>query len=202
MTLVRRLSVEELRELFDYDPETGELRWKVISSPQSRIKAGDVTGSIKVSRQNAYRITHVGEIGYRTHMIAFALHYGRWPDYYIDHKNGNGLDNRISNLREATKIQNGQNRRKNMGSLTKSKGVHHIKNRNKPLVARIRLNTALIHLGQYENEHDAALAYDRAAILAFGQFAHTNFPAHESEHIILPERILNKIARLKQSSAR
>lgn len=90
-----------------------------------------------------------------------------------DHINGNGLDNRKENLRRSTNSQNSRNMRKRTGTSSKFKGVHfHPKNLN--WIASIRVNYRLIHLGSYKLEVDAAIAYDNAAIMYFGQFAKTN----------------------------
>lgn len=94
---------------------------------------------------------------------------------YVDHINGNTLDNRRSNLRLCTNRQNTQNARKRArtGSKSKYKGVseHYGKWR-----ARIRVDGAVIHLGSFLNQVDAAKAYDKAAAKYFGEFARLNLP--------------------------
>jgi hypothetical protein len=110
---------------------------------------------------------------------------------HIDHHNNDGLDCRRSNLRVASKHQNGANREKFVGQpgrtfTSQYKGVinraAHIKPGAPPWTARIRVNERLIHIGRFSTEQEAALAYDAAAIQHFGEFARTNFPRspHES----------------------
>ena len=90
-------SVDEIRAVFDYDPDTGVIRWKV---PRYRkIKAGQVAGAL---RPDGYLF-----IGYKyenvlAHRIAWAHYHGRDSLMVMDHINGDRADNRIANLREVT----------------------------------------------------------------------------------------------------
>ena len=93
----------------------------------------------------------------------------------VDHINGDGLDNRRSNLRHATLSQNQANRRSRADSMSGYKGVSWHKQRRR-WYARICVNGQTRGLGLYESAEDAALAYDAAAIASFGEFAATNFP--------------------------
>ncbi len=92
----------------------------------------------------------------------------------VDHWNGNRQDNRRGNLRLCTQAQNLQNRRKSRGT-SRFKGVSWHFNRRR-WEARIGCDGKTRHLGWFDNEIDAALAYDRAARELFGAFAHLNFP--------------------------
>ncbi len=94
----------------------------------------------------------------------------------VDHKNHEGLDNRKVNLRPATRAQNAWNSinlPKNGSS--KYRGVKYSKANGK-FRAAINVNGKRIHLGYFENEIDAAKAYDNAARLYRGNFAVLNFP--------------------------
>jgi hypothetical protein len=93
----------------------------------------------------------------------------------VDHKDGNGLNNRKRNLRLCTPTQNLLNRRPTLGSSSKYKGVCRDKSRRRWL-ARIGFNNKDIHLGRFDNEIEAAKAYDRMAKKLFGEFAYLNFP--------------------------
>jgi hypothetical protein len=94
---------------------------------------------------------------------------------HIDHKNGNGLDCREKNLRLADNSLNHANIGKMRGAYTsRHKGVHWRKDRRR-WSAEINVNYRSIKLGCYETEHEAAAAYDAAAIAHFGEFAKTNF---------------------------
>lgn len=101
---------------------------------------------------------------------------------YIDHINGDPLDNRRCNLRIATNQQNTSNRR--MSSLNTSgfKGVSWYKAGQK-WHARIMVSYKNVHLGYFpkDQKEEAAHAYDKAAIEHFGDFARTNFPRSDYE---------------------
>ena len=90
----------------------------------------------------------------------------------VDHKNGDGLDNSRSNLRIATKAQNGQNKTKRKGTSSQYKGV--CLHKSGKWVAAIVVNGKRVHLGCYAAEQEAARAYDAAATTHFGEFAFTN----------------------------
>jgi len=94
---------------------------------------------------------------------------------FVDHRDHNGLNNRKTNLRLCTKKQNQENRRPNRGGTSKYKGVHWC-NTYKKFRARICHNGKRIHLGYFEDEIEAAKAYDKKARELFGEFAYLNFP--------------------------
>ena len=91
----------------------------------------------------------------------------------VDHINGNGLDNCRCNLRICTSAQNQHNYRSRKG-LSKYKGVSWHRGAKK-WQATIQANKKRIHLGCHDIEEDAALAYDKAALHFFGEFARINF---------------------------
>lgn len=91
----------------------------------------------------------------------------------IDHKNGDGLDNRKNNLRICNTAQNGMNRRKKKNA--DYKGISWHKHANK-WISSIKYNGKSIHLGYFTNKVDAAQAYDQAATKYYKNFANINFP--------------------------
>lgn len=98
---------------------------------------------------------------------------------HMDHANGNGLDNRRSNLRPATASQNSANRGPGPRHSSQFKGVDWYP-RNKKWRARIGHNGKPRHLGFFEEEIAAAKAYDKAARELFGEYARPNFPYREA----------------------
>lgn len=102
-----------------------------------------------------------------------------------DHANGNNLDNRRSNLREATQQQNSQNmrvrriRNRQRPKASRYKGVsyalvHKRDTLTKPWRSRIRVNGRLVNIGWFKSEEEAAEAYNKAASKYFGEFACLN----------------------------
>jgi hypothetical protein len=97
----------------------------------------------------------------------------------VDHINYDGMDNRNANLRAATRAQNSRNRKKFFKSdgskQSKYKGVSWHKKTDKWMAA-ITFNTKHIYLGLFENDIDAAKAYDEASKKYHGEFGRLNFP--------------------------
>lgn len=94
------------------------------------------------------------------------------PTENVDHRDGNGLNNRRENLRKASNSQNGMNMKARVGGSSKFKGVW----RPTRWRAEIRVDYTTIRLGSFRTEEEAARAYDDAARRLFGEFARVNFP--------------------------
>lgn len=92
---------------------------------------------------------------------------------YVDHINGNGLDNRRNNLRIVDNQKNQFNSKKHKIKSSKYKGVSFSKSKNK-WRAYICPNRKYIHLGYYTNESNAVKAYNKKALELFGEFACLN----------------------------
>lgn len=92
---------------------------------------------------------------------------------FIDHINGNPLDNRRENLRKCTHRQNMMNRKPLSSSTSRYKGVSYDQSRKK-WRSGITSNGKSLNLGRYSTENEAAAAYNFAAIKHFGEFARLN----------------------------
>ena len=89
----------------------------------------------------------------------------------IDHRNGNGLDNRKANLRICTQSSNCKNRSKAKNNKSGYKGVSRFGNRWRAYSSN---NGKHVHLGLFDTKEEAALAYNAAAIERFGRYAKLN----------------------------
>ena len=105
------------------------------------------------------------------HMHTIILGLGKGQ--FTDHKNHNGLDNRIRNIRPCTRSQNQHNRLPQKNCASKYKGVGRNGN-GKRWLSRIYLNNKKIYIGVFDDEIEAAQAYDAKALELYGEFAYLN----------------------------
>lgn len=97
------------------------------------------------------------------------------PDGEVDHKDTDKLNNRIDNLRIATRSQNGANRHPQSNNTSGYKNVRYNK-KDRAFEAFIMVDRKQYYLGRSKNPEDCARLYDAAAIKYFGEFARLNFP--------------------------
>lgn len=97
------IPVDELRRLYEYNPETGGFLWKV----DSKYRPGRIGAPAdKWTRGGYRRLYPAGRVSIAAHRAAFAYVYGYWPKQQIDHINRNKGDNRIENLRDVSASEN------------------------------------------------------------------------------------------------
>lgn len=146
---------DKLHQLFIYDEQTGELRWRY---------SGDLAGSTHTSGYISVQI--FGE-RYQSHRLIWAMQYGSIPEnMMIDHIDGDRSNNRITNLRLANDSQNQFNRRANTGRSIK--GVYPHKRKWK---AEITANKQRVYLGLFDSPESAYEAYKAAAYQLHGEHA-------------------------------
>lgn len=95
--------------------------------------------------------------------------------YIVDHINGNKLDNRMCNLRFATIKENNANRASKQNSSSRYKGVSFDRSRGK-WISSIQIYGKTKHIGRFDDEYEAAIAYDTESLKVYGVFARLNFP--------------------------
>ena len=159
------LTPENLCEIFSYDPNTGEIRWK------KRISQKSVIGKIAGNKLPSGRVNiTVNYKHYKAHRIVWAMMTGKWPENEIDHINRNPSDNRWENLREVTHSQNMKNLPIPKTNKSGYKGVswHAI---GKKWQAHIKANGVNYYLGLFNTAEDAAKAYIEASKKLHGEFS-------------------------------
>jgi hypothetical protein len=158
------LTVERLRDVLTYDPETGIFRWKVTNS--NRAPAGSVAGNLS----HGCRQIFIDGKMYKASRLAWLYVRGEWPSDFVDHVNMVKDDDRFCNLRNATNGQNQANRRVLRNNQLGVKGVR-VQRRTGKYEAQITVKGKQIFLGTYDVLEAAHAAYAEAARKYHGEFA-------------------------------
>lgn len=153
---------QRLRELFDYDPETGLLTWR---GKASRKHHPGMTAGTR-HHSGAWQVRINGTI-FLVHRIIWKWLHDEEP-VVVEHRDGDEGNNREANLRAADTSLNGQNRRKVQGKKL-PKGVY--RNRQGKFVAQMKHQGSHFYLGIHETPEAAHKAYVEMAVLVFGEFA-------------------------------
>jgi len=159
------LTAERLRELLDYDPETGAFHWLVPprGSNGSHVEAG-------WERKDGYRSITVDKSKFLAHRLAWLYMTGACPTDTIDHKDGNPRNNRWANLRAASRSQNMANQRTRASNMTQLKGVS-FSARDKRWFGRLVADGQLHSSGYLNCPAAAHLWYVVEANKRFGEYA-------------------------------
>lgn len=152
-------SIQRVRELFSYNPETGSITWAV---RRCGVKCGSEAGT----DHKGYRRVRIDAKFILAHRLAWAIHYGRWPHEQIDHINQNKSDNRINNLREASHSDNMVNRTYPKGA----SGVTGVSKHRLGWQAEISVNGRHVYVGIFKTIEEAASARSYAAKKQYGHF--------------------------------
>ena len=172
--------VETLRQLFIYNAETGDLIWRERPAsffPDARSHkswttqfCGKIAGCITAVKDGKiYRDVHYKKQRWRAHRVVWKMHYGTDPPELIDHKDGDGTNNRLENLRTADICQNGWNVKKSSRNKSGYKGVSFSVEK-KRWRAAIRVMRKDILIGHYNSPEEASAAYQKAAAAYHGEF--------------------------------
>ena len=161
--------LELLNKLFQYDPATGTIIYKI--SVGKKIKAGQKAGTISNNGYLSITITIDGKsLRFLAHrLIWYMMTFSDPSNLQIDHIDGNKLNNKFSNLRLATQAQNMRNRGVNKKSKSQLKGAHWRKE-NQKWSAAITVNRKMKHLGYFPTPELAHMAYCKAAAELHGEF--------------------------------
>ncbi len=130
--------------------------------------AGKESGCI--SRHGRHVIGFNGKLIFRS-VVVWAMHHGGWPTHDVDHKNRDSLDDRIDNLRPATRSQNNANSRIYSNNTSGFKGVKWSKKYEK-WEAGIKVNRKSIYLGMFDNLREACEARAKASKELHGEYSY------------------------------
>ena len=158
---------EKAKELLHYDSESGMFIWRL---GRSRAKKGYIAGATHGSRYEriAIKLGDGSQKKIPSHRLAWFITYGYLPNI-IDHIDGDGLNNRINNLRECTNSQNQMNTGKPSSNTSGVKGVSW-RSRDNVWQVRIGFSGKYIWLGSFKRIEDAEQAYKDKAKQLFGEF--------------------------------
>jgi|HubBroStandDraft_1064217.scaffolds.fasta_scaffold92742_2 hypothetical protein len=162
------LTQHQLQEIIRYEPETGKFYWQKPPS-NKHFLVGTVAGSIYA---NGYRYIQINGTSYRSGRLAWLYMKGVWPEAFVDHKDLNKANDAWDNLRLASDSQNQANRGNMCTNTSGTKGIRFEASRRK-WRAQITVNGKSRNLGRYSTREEAMLAYERAAKVAWGEFART-----------------------------
>lgn len=160
-------SAERLRELFSYDSETGDLVWKIIPCNFRRAKPGDIAGRIG---PKGYRIIGVDRSYYYAHRLIWKIITDCDPVDQIDHIDGNRLNNKFENLREAANGPNLCNAKLRKDNKSGFKGVCW-EHTHKAWKAYISHNGKQFKLGRFKHLSAAVEAVRRERERLHGEYA-------------------------------
>lgn len=156
------LTIERLREVIDYDPITGVMRWRIALGSRG-VKGKEIT----TNHGEGYISVQIDGTTYLGHRLAWFHYYGHWPTKHLDHRDLDRKHNAIANLREATTGQNNANRPVRKDNKLGIKGVRFFPGRKKPFQALVTSRS----IGYFATEEEAREAYALAARQRHGEFA-------------------------------
>jgi len=159
------ITQQELKEFLHYDQDTGIFTW--IKRAARCIKIGDVAGT---KHPDGYVCITLSGKRYLAHRLCWLYVYGEVPENQIDHINCIRNDNRICNLRKATKAENSYNQKLRKNNTSGVKGATWSK-KDKKWHAQFNFNNKIIFVGQFKNLQDAKHSIEQARLKYHGEYA-------------------------------
>jgi hypothetical protein len=174
MTVMLLPSVEYLRVCFDYNPRTGELRWRkrplehfATKGAWATLNTRDAGKSAGYIHSQGCQYVFVAGSKYKAHRIIWKLVTGEEPPGTIDHRDGDPSNNRWNNLRPATMLEQSRNSRVRKDNKS---GFRGIRRRDKRWRASIIDKGISRYLGSFATPEEASAAHEGAARVLHGEF--------------------------------
>lgn len=162
-------TLEYLRERIAVDADVGVVRWVDATKYHVPLNGREAGAACRTTSGKVYwRVKVDGRPIKRSHIV-FLFVTGKWPTQQIDHINGNSLDDRAVNLREATPTQNAWNHKSRKKSTALPMGIRQLPSGR--FQARIACNKKTVHLGSFASVADALTAYTNKRKELFGDYA-------------------------------
>lgn len=159
--MAKELTAERLREVLDYDPETGVFTWRGSARRgwNGRVAGRDDHGYVRMS---------IDHIPYYAHRLAWLHVHGEWPAKDLDHRDRNRKNNAIANLRPCEMSENLANAKRPTNNTSGHKGVYRHRGKWR---AAIGVGGRSVHIGVYDTLDDALAARRAFAAAEYGEFA-------------------------------
>ena len=158
MTKTATITAERVRDVLDYDHESGSLRWKVRVARSVHI--GDIAGTIN----KGYRRIAIDGVVHNAHRLVWLHVYGVHPKQEIDHIDGDKLNNRVANLRDVGRAVNAQNLRRPLKHA--AVGLLGVSPSGAKFTARVQIDGRQVYLGTFDTPDCAHAAYVAAKRVA------------------------------------
>lgn len=166
MTEAKLPSPDVIRQLLDYNPETGQLWWKfrdrIWFKTERSFRVWNMvyaeTEALTCLDASGYMHGNIFNCRTRAHRLIWAWFHGVWPSGDVDHINGIRHDNRIENLRDVTRAENLKNQQRRKDNTSGHVGIDLL-----PETGRWRVRVKAIHVGTFETLQEAVMARKAAS---------------------------------------
>lgn len=159
---------DQLHDVLSYDTDLGELIWKRRSDRTAAWNSRYAGKAAGTRHSNGRQFVNLNGAIYPAHRLIWMMAYGSVP-VEIDHINCRPDDNRLCNLRAATRVENARNRPVRRDSKAQAKGIYQAKSGR--WCASIKEEGRKRHLGTFDTEDEAKAAFDGNAARLHGEFA-------------------------------